>query len=85
MTPLSCPFCDETDVEYCEVEPGTFAIDCPTCQCIGPFADDAEGAVIAWNKAHDKDLKLTRLVKEAREWVGHNAELRGRPLADGPA
>jgi hypothetical protein len=48
-TPLACPFCDEFDVEYCEVEPGTFAIDCPSCQCIGPFSDTAEGAVIAWN------------------------------------
>jgi hypothetical protein len=74
-TPLSCPFCDEIDVEYCEVYPGQIAIDCPSCQCIGPFADTPEGAVIAWNRAHEKDLKLTRLVNEARDWTPESAKV----------
>ena len=68
-TPLSCPFCDEFDVEYCEVEPGTFAIDCPSCQCIGPFADTAEGAAIAWNRAHEKNLTLQDEVTKIRQWL----------------
>jgi hypothetical protein len=73
-TPLSCPFCDEHDVEFCEAEPGTWAIDCPSCQAIGPFADDAEGAAIAWNKAHEKNLSLTREVEKINGWYRAQAK-----------
>lgn len=44
-----CPFCSHVDVEICEVEPGRIAIDCPECECIGPFADTVEEAVDLWN------------------------------------
>lgn len=62
MSVLPCPFCDHDDVEYCEVDPGTFAIDCPECQCIGPFAPTPELAAARWNAAHDNDLKMDRRV-----------------------
>jgi hypothetical protein len=63
---MPCPFCDFDDPEVCEVEPGTFAIDCPNCQCIGPYADDIENAVRCWNIPHDRDYKMDRLVQEAK-------------------
>lgn len=68
MNIMPCPFCDYTDVEFCEVEPGRFAIDCPECECIGPFADDIETAIQRWNAPHDKSLKLDLLVREAKQW-----------------
>ena len=46
---LPCPFCSWSDVEVCEVEPGRVAIDCPECECIGPFADTPEKAAELWN------------------------------------
>ena len=52
-----CPFCDHADVEVNEIEPGRFAIDCPECECIGPFADDLDTAIRLWNvplRASDK-------------------------------
>lgn len=49
-----CPFCGYHDVEICEVEPGRIAIDCPDCECIGPFADTAEGAAALWNEPYLK-------------------------------
>lgn len=62
-----CPFCDYADVEVCEVEPGRYAIDCPDCECIGPFSDSVEGAIEKWNAPHNKDFNMDRLVREARE------------------
>lgn len=62
-----CPFCDHADVEICEVQPGTIAIDCPECECIGPFASTVEAAVEKWNRPHERDFKMDRLVREARE------------------
>lgn len=64
---LPCPFCDYADVEICEVEPGRVAIDCPDCECIGPFADSVEEAAAKWNRPHEKDFKMDRLVREARD------------------
>jgi len=49
---LPCPFCGHHDVEICEVEPGRIAIDCPECECIGPFADSVEQAAELWNAPH---------------------------------
>lgn len=66
MNIMPCPFCDNEDVEVCEVELGTFAIDCPECQCLGPFADDIETAILRWNAPHDRDYKMDRLVREAK-------------------
>jgi Lar family restriction alleviation protein len=54
-----CPFCGHEDVEICEVEPGTIAIDCPECQAIGPFGDTVEAAIDMWN--------IPALVAEAHE------------------
>ena len=51
ITVMPCPFCGHDDVEFSEVEPGTYAVDCPECQCIGPFADSTAGAAEKWNKA----------------------------------
>lgn len=48
-----CPFCGWHDVEICEVEPGRIAIDCPECECIGPFADSVDDAAAKWNKPSD--------------------------------
>jgi hypothetical protein len=53
----NCPFCDHDDVEVNEIEPGRFAIDCPECECIGPFCDSTDDAIRAWNtplRAADK-------------------------------
>jgi hypothetical protein len=65
-----CPFCGHDDVQIGEVSPGRFAVDCPECECVGPQGDTVEQAVAKWCAPHDKDLKLERLVREAR----HNAK-----------
>ena len=63
-----CPFCDHDDVELDEIDAHCFAVCCPECECIGPVSRESiEEAIAAWNKVHEKDLKITRLVKEARE------------------
>lgn len=57
---LPCPFCGYRDVEICEVEPGRIAIDCPDCECIGPFADSVEEAAKLWNAPQ---LTLQRVLR----------------------
>ena len=49
---LPCPFCGYRYGKICEVEPGRIAIDCPDCECIGPFADSVEEAAEWWNTPH---------------------------------
>jgi Lar family restriction alleviation protein len=59
MTPptiLQCPFCGYDDVEIMEIQPGRWSIDCPDCECIGPFADSVDEAIANWNKAARKDF-----------------------------
>lgn len=68
-TIFPCPFCDHDDVEINEIEPGRFAIDCPECECIGPFADTVWLAIDRWNRPHSMDFKMDRLVREARAGV----------------
>lgn len=46
-----CPFCEWEDVLIGEIAPGHFAVDCPECECIGPFGDTVDEAVEAWNRA----------------------------------
>jgi Lar family restriction alleviation protein len=55
LTVNPCPFCGHVDVEFSEVEPGTIAVDCPECQCIGPFADSHDEAASKWNRAGAQD------------------------------
>lgn len=50
-----CPFCDFVDVEICEIQPGTIAIDCPECEAIGPFAETVEAAAAKWNRPHERE------------------------------
>lgn len=64
----SCPFCGWHDVELGEIEPGRFAVDCPECECIGPFADDINAAIARWNAAHEKNLSLDRHVRHINAW-----------------
>ena len=71
----NCPFCDEDQVEIGEPELGEYAVDCPTCRCIGPYASSIESAIQLWNAPHDRDFKIDRLVREARE--GFNCEVTG--------
>ena len=59
-TILPCPFCNHEDVEIGEVEPGTIAVDCPECQCIGPFADTVDGAIVLWNRPTSDLRRLIR-------------------------
>lgn len=59
-----CPFCNHADVEYSEVEPGTYAVDCPECQCIGPFADSTEEAAKLWNKAGQQERTRAAVLTE---------------------
>ena len=73
-TVRNCPFCDEDQVEIGEPEPGEYAVDCPTCRCIGPYASSIESAIQLWNAPHDRDFKIDRLVREARE--GFNVQSR---------
>ncbi len=93
-----CPFCGHEDVEICEVEPGTIAIDCPECQAIGPFADTVEAAIDLWNvpalvaEAHvaERTTLLHRLSiiteqcqsVEKRLGEMQNVELTGVPPTD---
>ena len=44
-----CPFCGHDDIEINEVEPGSYAIDCPECRCIGPIKPDTMEAISYWN------------------------------------
>jgi hypothetical protein len=62
ITVNPCPFCGHDDVEFSEVEPGTYAVDCPECQCIGPFADTTDEARLKWNKpgVHAHELTILR-------------------------
>ena len=65
----NCPFCDHDDVEINEIEPGRYAIDCPECECIGPFADDVDTAIRLWNsplRAADK-LRLSVMTERVQE------------------
>ena len=59
-TILPCPFCGFIDVEICEVEPGRIAIDCPECECIGPFADSVDEAAELWNIPTEKLRQVQR-------------------------
>jgi hypothetical protein len=59
-----CPFCDHVDVEWCEPELGTYAIDCPECQCIGPFADSPEVAAEKWNKSGQQERTRAAVLTE---------------------
>lgn len=68
---LPCPFCGHDDVEICEVEPGRIAIDCPECQCIGPFADALEDAAALWNAP----------TRERRILAAHDAIVTAQVLA----
>ncbi len=67
-TIMPCPFCRHDDVEICEVEPGRIAIDCPECECIGPFADSVDEAIAKWNAPHSMNLSLDAEVKKIRQW-----------------
>ena len=58
-----CPFCGWHDVEIDEIEPGRYAVDCPECECIGPFADTQLGAIDAWNLGSDPAAVLPLLVR----------------------
>lgn len=73
ITVMPCPFCDFDDVEISEIEPGRYAVDCPDCQAIGPFADDVEGAIRCWNIPHGRDFNMDRLVREAKAGYGVGA------------
>lgn len=53
ITVQPCPFCGWHDVEIDEIEPGRFAVDCPECEAIGPFADTQLDAIDAWNRGSD--------------------------------
>lgn len=44
-----CPFCGNQDVQIGEPEPGKIAIDCPECECVGPFGFSIESAIELWN------------------------------------
>lgn len=69
-----CPFCGHDDIEINEIEPGRFAIDCPECECIGPFNDSVKGAIEAWNMpAEQRDELLTALhvaLPFVEDWEG---------------
>lgn len=59
-----CPFCGHDDIEINEIEPGRCAIDCPECECIGPFSDSVKGAIEAWNKpVGQRDELLAELLR----------------------
>jgi hypothetical protein len=62
LTVNPCPFCGNDDVQFCEVEPGLIAVDCPECQCIGPFAETSDEAAQMWNKpgVHADELTILR-------------------------
>jgi hypothetical protein len=71
-----CPFCGHKYVEFCEVEPGTMAVDCPECQCIGPFADSPEEDVVKWNLVGDELRELrTRASVLAEMCQKHEREI----------
>jgi Lar family restriction alleviation protein len=67
-TILPCPFCGWHDVEIGEISPGEYAVDCPDCQCIGPFGETMTQAIEIWNRAgrieqtetdpHQQELEL---------------------------
>ncbi len=80
---LPCPFCEFVDVEICEVEPGRIAIDCPECECIGPFADSVEGAAAMWNKPTVERRADQRRMATVTELLQRYevVEIRGRALA----
>lgn len=53
----NCPFCGYGQVELDEIEPGRYAINCPDCECIGPFSDASlshdqavKSAIGKWNR-----------------------------------
>jgi hypothetical protein len=58
ITVNDCPFCGYKDVEFCEVEPGTIAVECPACQCIGPFADSHDEAAVKWNRVGVQEIAV---------------------------
>ena len=50
--PLSCPFCDSSDLDVDELDVKSFAVVCHTCKCIGPLhqGQSQAEAVAAWNR-----------------------------------
>lgn len=67
-TVMPCPFCGHDDVEIDEVDRGCFAVCCPECEAMGPVSRICvENAIEGWNRPHDRDFKLERLVIEARD------------------
>ena len=64
----NCPFCDNDQVEIGEIEPGRYAVDCPECQCIGPFGDDMIEAIDKWNVPHSKCLSIEAEVRKINAW-----------------
>jgi hypothetical protein len=74
----NCPFCDHADVEVNEIEPGRFAIDCPDCECIGPFADTVDLAIRLWNtplRAEDK-RRLVVMTERVQSLEAHMDHLK---------
>lgn len=59
-----CPFCGHVDVEWGGPVLGTYAIDCPECQCIGPFADSPEEAAQKWSKAGQQERTRAAVLTE---------------------
>lgn len=55
---LPCPFCGHSDLKIGEPEPNRLAVDCPECECIGPFAVSVTDAITAWNRAPRHTAKV---------------------------
>lgn len=64
---MPCPFCDFADVQIDEVYANGYAICCPECEAIGPISRvSIENAIDLWNRPHECDFKMDRLVQEAK-------------------
>ena len=82
VTVMPCPFCGSHDVAVKEGE--TYRWRLVVCNCCGAAGPDVR--IQTAGSGTNEEWERRAAVGAVAEWnKRHNAELRGRPLADGPA